>query len=71
MIKKPLTQEQFLQDVTAFCDKYKISRRDVGVKALNDTAFFGRLLRGKSPTLNRIERVYDFMIDYERSRNKV
>lgn len=64
-MKKPLTAQRFLKDVRAFCKKYKISPRDVGVRALNDTAFFGRLERGKSPTLLRVERVYDFMIAYE------
>jgi len=69
-LTKPITAEQFLEDVVDFCDNNKMSFRDVGVLALNDTAFFGRLRDSKSPTLARIERVYDFMISYEAERQE-
>ena len=36
--------------------------------ALNDSAFLGRIRAGKSPTLLRVERVYDFMIAYETAK---
>lgn len=68
MIIKPITADKFRSDVEAFCKKYKMSRRDVGVRSLNDPAFFLRIQKEKSPTLARVERVYDFMIAYERSQ---
>jgi hypothetical protein len=67
MIIKPITAQLFRKDVDEFCKKYDLSRREVGVKALNDSAFFLRLQQEKSPTLARVERVYDFMIEYEKT----
>jgi len=67
MIVKPISAQSFRKDVDDFCKRHKLSRRDVGVQALNDSAFFLRLQKEKSPTLARVERVYDFMIEYERT----
>lgn len=67
MIIKPISAQSFRKDVDDFCKTHKLSRRDVGVKALNDSAFFLRLQKEKSPTLARVERVYDFMIEYEKT----
>lgn len=67
-INKPITHEQFLADVKDFCRLYGISERNIGLRALNDTAFVGRIRAGKSPTLVRVEAVYDFMMSYADER---
>lgn len=58
---KPITHAQFLKDVEDFCQRQGMSTTEFGTRALNDSAFFGRLAKGNSPTLDRIERVYDFI----------
>lgn len=60
-IEKPLTHAKFISDVERFCDRYGFASRDIGKAALNDTAFLTRIKAGKSPTLARIEKVYDYM----------
>jgi hypothetical protein len=65
-ITKPLTQEQFLADVDAFCKRYGLSDRTMGSLATESTHFVYRLRAGYSPSLSTVERVYDFMIAYER-----
>lgn len=66
MIIKPITLLSFRRTVDDFCEKYEVSRREFGVQALNDTAFYTRLRKEIYPTLDRVERVYDFMIEFER-----
>ncbi len=58
---KPLSHAQLIRDITDFCRESDISLTEFGHRALNDGAFVGRLKQGKSPTLERIERVYDWM----------
>jgi hypothetical protein len=60
-MNKPLTRAQILKDIRLFCKSNAISTTEFGVRALNDSSFYGRLSNGKSPTLDRIERVYNFM----------
>lgn len=67
LIVKRISHAEFLFDIEMFCSKYRMTARDLGIGALNDTAFVGRIRAGKSPTLQRVERVYDFMIAYERA----
>lgn len=64
-IKKPITHEQFLADVEAFCKRYGLADRTMGSLSINSTHFVYRLRTGYSPSLSTIERVYDFMIAYE------
>lgn len=64
-MKKPLTHEKFLLDVEAFCVRHGLPDRQFGLNAANDTALLHRLRSGISPTLSRVEQVYDFMITYE------
>ena len=66
MILKPITHQAFICDVVEFCRKHNFSERRIGVEALNDSSFFLRIKSGKSPTLQRVERIYDFMIKYEK-----
>lgn len=42
-----------------------MSRREIGTRALNDPAFYLRLQKEVYPTLLKVERVYDFMIEYD------
>lgn len=44
-----------------------MSRRDIGTRAVNDSAFYLRLQKEIYPTLQKVERVYDFMIEYEKT----
>lgn len=68
MIIKPLSHQAFVADFEDFCSTHKIALSELGFRALKDRAFYLKLKRGHSPTLQRIERVYDFMIDFERAR---
>ncbi len=59
---KPLTRKNIVKDIEAFCAKHGLTPTEFGLKALNDGSFFGRLNKAdRSPTLERIERVYEFM----------
>jgi hypothetical protein len=64
IIVKPITHESFLSDIECFQKLYSLPDRDIGRLALNDTAFLLRIRAGKSPTLARVEKVYEFMIEY-------
>ena len=67
-INKPITHQQFLDDVQSFCRVYAMSEREIGLSALKDTAFVGRIRAGRSPTLARVEAVYEFMMSYADER---
>lgn len=60
-MEKPISREKMIADIDKFCGEFGLSPTDFGIQALNDSAFYGRLVSGKSPTLDRIERVYEFM----------
>ena len=45
-----------------------MSEREIGLSALKDTAFVGRIRAGRSPTLARVEAVYEFMMSYADER---
>ncbi len=64
MQPKPLSHAQLLKDIDDFCRWAELSATEFGRQALNDSAFVGRLKLGKSPTLERIERVYDWMASH-------
>lgn len=64
-MKKPISHSSFLRDVEGFIARHGLSERTLGIEALNDPAFLNRLRHGKSPTLARIEAVYDWMILHE------
>lgn len=64
-MKKPLTHEQFISDVVRFCNRHLIAPSELGATIFNDRAFFGRLREGISPRLEKIEKVYDYMIAHE------
>lgn len=65
MIIKPLSQAEFIFDMEVFCGRHGMAVSELGFRALKDRAFYSKIQKGLSPTLHRIERVYDFMIDYE------
>jgi hypothetical protein len=53
---------QIIEEIESFCRENKISTTDLGLRALKDGSFFGRLKKGdRSPTIDRVERLYDFM----------
>lgn len=62
--KKPLTHSEFLCDMEMFCVTFGVSERELGRASVNDTALVLRVRSGKSPTLSRVEQVYQFMIDH-------
>lgn len=61
MAKKPITRDKLLKDISNFCRENSISFTEFGSRALADPGFYTRLKKGRSPTLERIEKVYDFM----------
>ena len=65
MTIKRLTQAEFIRDIEAFSLLNDIALSDIGYRALNDRAFYAKIKKGLSPTLQRVERVYDFMIQVE------
>lgn len=69
-IRKPITQEQFLAEVDAFCKRHDLSDRAIGKLATKSSHFMFRLRAGYSPSLSTVERVYDFMIAYEREHGR-
>lgn len=62
-----ISHSKLVEDVKFFCNKHGISTTEFGLRLFNDTAFFGKLSRGTSPTLARVEKVYKFMSDYEQN----
>lgn len=69
-MKKPITREKLLKDITDFCNKWQISWTNFGVLAVNDSALVCRMQQGRSPTLERIELIYDFMEMFEAVKAK-
>lgn len=65
MIIKPLSHNDLIRDIERFCSDNKFAVSELGYQALKDRAFYMKVKRGLSPTLQRIERVYDFMVAYE------
>lgn len=54
-------QEQFTREVEAFLSQHKLKAATFGRKALNDPMFVNDLRDGRSPTLETIDRVREFM----------
>jgi hypothetical protein len=52
---------RIIEDIRVFCKKFKITTTDFGIKALNDGSFFGRLEKGRSTGIDRVEHLYTFM----------
>ena len=71
MTIKPLTHDKFVSDMNEFCRATGMAKSELGFQAINDRAFYLKVVRGNSPTLQRIERIYDFMVKYEISRERV
>ena len=63
MNPESMSRQKLIKDIRAFCEVKKISTTEFGKRAVNDSAFFGRLDRGASPTLDRVERLYEYMND--------
>lgn len=64
-IDKPFSREKFISDIEKFCEREDLAPTKVGVMIFNDSAFYGKLIREKrSPTLERIEKFYDFVANY-------
>ena len=68
MTIKRLTHEEFVRDIEAFSALNGLALSEIGFQALKDRAFYLKLKKGLSPTLQRVERVYDFMIEFEAAR---
>lgn len=65
MTIKRLTQAEFIRDIETFSLLNNMALSEIGFRALNDRAFYAKIKKGLSPTLQRVERVYDFMIEIE------
>lgn len=64
-MKKPISRSKFKEDMKNFCALHKMNVTEFGLRALGDGSFIGRFEKGTSPTLDRIERVYDFMCNFQ------
>lgn len=67
---KPITLQSFRADIDSFLKRHDMSRREIGTRALNDSAFYLRLQKEIYPTLQKVERVYDFMIAYDEQQER-
>lgn len=56
--------ENFRQQVDEFLAATGMSRTQLGLRALNDSAFYTDLRGGKAISLRRADRVISFMADY-------
>jgi hypothetical protein len=52
---------QLLNDITAYCDRFKVDRTTFGRNATGDGHFIPRVEAGKLPTIPTIDRVYGYM----------
>jgi transcriptional regulator with XRE-family HTH domain len=61
-MQKTPTREQMISDIKTCCKQHGMSFTQFGLEATGDGSFYGRLCRKEiSPTLKRIEKVYNFM----------
>lgn len=63
-INKPISREKFLKDIETFCAKERVPTSGLGRTLFNDTAFYSKILKGRSPTLERVEAFYDYVANY-------
>lgn len=64
-LDKPFSREQFISDIEKFCEREGLAPTKVGVMIFNDSAFYSKITRERrSPTLERIEKFYDFIANY-------
>lgn len=68
MTIKRLTHAEFIRDIEAFSAMNGVALSEIGFQAINDRAFYSKVKKGLSPTLQRVERIYDFMIEFETTR---
>lgn len=55
-----------LDNIAAFIERHEITERRFGEEALNDKNFVADLRAGRSPSMNTVQRVQDFMAMYPR-----
>ena len=63
-------REQILKDIDAFVARKGISARTLSVLATGDSGFISRLRSGKNVTLDKLERVQQYMHENNR-RNRL
>jgi hypothetical protein len=57
----PITRQKLINDIEEYCSRHNISTSEFGRQVFKDSSFYGRVIRGRSPTLERIEMVYNFI----------
>lgn len=62
----PFNVDPLLDDIAAFIEAHGLSERKFGELALNDKNFVSDMReRGRSPSLNTVERIRRFMVTYK------
>lgn len=62
----PMTTQDFLKEIEAFLERHRITPWYLSKHAVNDTSFVYKLRKGKGVTLDKAQKVKQFMRDYER-----
>lgn len=58
------TRDTLLKEIDAFLDRYGMAAAKFGEEAVSDPAFVLRLRAGRSPRIDTVDRVRQFMRDY-------
>lgn len=61
-----MSQQRLIAEIEAFCRRHSLYHADFGEMAVNDRAFYLKMTRGRDPKLTTINRIREFMQDYER-----
>lgn len=59
-----LPEDELVAEISAFCERVGISRTTFGQMAVNDSALFTELKKGREPRRLTRQRIRDFMADY-------
>lgn len=61
-----MTTQDFLKEIEAFLERHNMTPWHLSKHAVNDTSFVYKLRKGKGVTLDKAQKVKQFMRDYER-----
>jgi len=64
------SHRKLAKDIRSFCAKHNIGTSTFGIKALKNSAFYTRLMAGRSPSLETVERIYAFIEKHDRPAKK-